>query len=37
MSWDLLRWCPEAAAAAHDNSPVVVIWHFQLDGGPAQA
>jgi SAM-dependent methyltransferase len=33
MSWDLLRWCPEAAAAAHNGSPVVVIWLFQLDGG----
>jgi ubiquinone/menaquinone biosynthesis C-methylase UbiE len=30
MSWDLLRWCPRAAAAAHDRAPVVVIWHFQL-------
>lgn len=35
MSWDLLRWCPEAAAAAHDGLPVVVIWHFQL--GAAEA
>ncbi|GAA1611188.1 class I SAM-dependent methyltransferase [Catellatospora bangladeshensis] len=31
MSWDLLRWCPEAASAAHDDAPVVVIWHFQLE------
>ncbi|WP_144119134.1 class I SAM-dependent methyltransferase [Catellatospora sichuanensis] len=30
MSWDLLTWCPEAAEAAHRGSPVVVIWHFQL-------
>jgi SAM-dependent methyltransferase len=30
MSWELLHWCPDAAAAAHDNVPVVVIWHFQL-------
>jgi len=30
MSWELLDWCPEAAAAAHGHSPVVVIWHFQL-------
>ncbi|WP_392675663.1 class I SAM-dependent methyltransferase [Streptomyces sp. LN785] len=32
MSWDLLRWYPEASAAAMDDSPIVVIWHFQLDG-----
>ena len=30
MSWDLLYWCREAAAVVHDNSPVLVIWHFQL-------
>jgi SAM-dependent methyltransferase len=30
MSWELLNWYPEASAAAHDNVPVVVIWHFQL-------
>jgi ubiquinone/menaquinone biosynthesis C-methylase UbiE len=30
MSWDLLNWCPEAAAAVHGQLPVVVIWHFQL-------
>jgi SAM-dependent methyltransferase len=30
MSWDLLRWCPDAAIAAHQGAPVVVIWHFQL-------
>lgn len=30
MSWDLLHWDPEASAAALDESPVVVIWHFQL-------
>jgi len=30
MSWELLNWHPEASAAAHDNVPVVVIWHFQL-------
>ncbi|CAM5506708.1 2-methoxy-6-polyprenyl-1,4-benzoquinol methylase, mitochondrial [Streptomyces alboniger] len=30
MSWDLLHWCPEASAAALDESPVAVIWHFQL-------
>ncbi|OIK01017.1 class I SAM-dependent methyltransferase [Streptomyces monashensis] len=32
MSWDLLHWCPEASAAALDDSPIVVVWHFQLDG-----
>jgi SAM-dependent methyltransferase len=32
MSWDLLRWCPEASAAALDDSPIVVVWHFRLDG-----
>jgi hypothetical protein len=36
MSWDLLQWCPEAAVAAHGHSPVVVIWHFQLDDTPDQ-
>lgn len=30
MSWELLNWYPEASAGAHDNVPVVVIWHFQL-------
>jgi SAM-dependent methyltransferase len=37
MSWDLLHWCPEAAAAAHDGSPVVVVWHLQLGGSPIGA
>ncbi|MEU6540786.1 class I SAM-dependent methyltransferase [Streptomyces sp. NPDC047000] len=32
MSWDLLRWCPEASAAALDDFPIVVVWHFQLEG-----
>lgn len=32
MSWDLLHWCPEASAAALGDSPIVVVWHFQLDG-----
>jgi ubiquinone/menaquinone biosynthesis C-methylase UbiE len=31
-SWDLLHWCPAASAAALDDSPVAVIWHFQLEG-----
>ncbi|MGI5455510.1 class I SAM-dependent methyltransferase [Streptomyces sp. CA-249302] len=31
MSWDLLHWCPEASAAALDDSPVAVVWHFQLE------
>ncbi|WP_327657410.1 class I SAM-dependent methyltransferase [Streptomyces sp. NBC_00483] len=31
MSWDLLHWCSDASAAALDDSPIVVIWHFQLD------
>ncbi|WP_405990268.1 class I SAM-dependent methyltransferase [Streptomyces sp. NBC_00986] len=30
MSWDLLHWDPEASAAALDDSPVAVVWHFQL-------
>ncbi|MPY59144.1 class I SAM-dependent methyltransferase [Streptomyces spongiae] len=34
MSWDLLHWCPEASAAALDDSPLVAIWHFQLEGAP---
>jgi SAM-dependent methyltransferase len=36
MSWELLHWCPEAAAAAHENVPVVVIWHFQLEDRPGR-
>ncbi|MFH8897859.1 class I SAM-dependent methyltransferase [Streptomyces coeruleorubidus] len=32
MSWDLLHWCPEASAAALDDSPIAVVWHFRLDG-----
>lgn len=39
VSWDLLHWCPEASAAALDDSPIAVVWHFQLDatrkGSPA--
>jgi SAM-dependent methyltransferase len=31
MSWDLMHWCPEASAAALDESPVAVIWHFQRE------
>ncbi|MFJ9247829.1 class I SAM-dependent methyltransferase [Streptomyces sp. NPDC101776] len=34
-SWDLLHWCPEASAAALDDSPVVVVWHFRLDAPDA--
>ena len=30
MSWDLVYWCQEAAAAVHNDSPVLVIWDFQL-------
>jgi len=33
-SWDLLHWCPEASAAALDDSPIVVVWHFQLEDIP---
>ncbi|MGW1622387.1 class I SAM-dependent methyltransferase [Streptomyces sp. NPDC002172] len=36
MSWDLLHWCPEASAAALDESPVAVVWHFQLGGSDAE-
>lgn len=32
MSWGLLDWCPEAAAVAHGDLPVLVIWHFQVEG-----
>lgn len=35
VSWELTHWCPEAAAAAHDDSPLVVIWHFQLEDAVA--
>jgi SAM-dependent methyltransferase len=31
VSWDLLHRCPEASAAALGDSPVAVVWHFQLD------
>jgi ubiquinone/menaquinone biosynthesis C-methylase UbiE len=30
MSWDLLYRCQEAAAVVHNDSPVLVIWDFQL-------
>ncbi|MDN3359545.1 class I SAM-dependent methyltransferase [Actinomadura sp. DC4] len=33
-SWDVMDWCPAAAAAALDGSPIAIIWHFQLDGRP---
>ncbi len=31
VSWDLMRWIPEAAVAAHDGSPLAVVWHFQRE------
>lgn len=31
VSWNLLDWCPEAAAVVHGNLPVLVVWHFQLE------
>ncbi|MFG2783365.1 hypothetical protein ACGFY7_36730 [Streptomyces prunicolor] len=31
VSWDLLHRCPEASAAALGDSPIAVVWHFQLD------
>ncbi|MFC9845213.1 class I SAM-dependent methyltransferase [Streptomyces sp. NPDC060223] len=34
LSWDLLHWYPEASAAALDDSPIAVIWHFQLEDAP---
>ncbi|MBK3581617.1 hypothetical protein JHN63_49260, partial [Streptomyces sp. MBT65] len=36
-SWDLLHWCPEASAAALDDSPLAVVWHFRLEdtGSPS--
>jgi SAM-dependent methyltransferase len=37
VSWELMRWCPQAAAAAHDNSPLLVVWHFQLEAPQLQA
>ena len=30
-SWDLHHWCREASAAALEDSPLAVVWHFQLD------
>jgi len=33
VSWELLRWCPAAARAAMEGSPILVVWHLQLDGG----
>ncbi|WP_345578165.1 class I SAM-dependent methyltransferase [Nonomuraea rosea] len=29
-AWDIMYWCPEAANAAMENTPVAVVWHFQL-------
>lgn len=37
MSWDLLHRCPDATAAALDESPIVVVWHFQLPGAATGA
>ncbi|MEU3337639.1 class I SAM-dependent methyltransferase [Streptomyces sp. NPDC002144] len=31
MSWDVLHWIPEAAATALGDSPLVVVWHFELE------
>jgi SAM-dependent methyltransferase len=28
-SWDVMNYCPAAAAAALDGSPIAIIWHFQ--------
>nr|WP_206440506.1 class I SAM-dependent methyltransferase [Streptomyces scabichelini] len=35
--WEVRPWClfdlvPEAASAANDGVPSVIVWHFQLDG-----
>jgi SAM-dependent methyltransferase len=29
-SWDIMNWCPQAAEAVCDRSPIVLVWHFQL-------
>jgi SAM-dependent methyltransferase len=31
--WALHRWCPEATNAAYRDSPIAIIWHFQLGQG----
>lgn len=31
VSWDLLHRVPEATATALDDSPIAVVWHFQLE------
>jgi SAM-dependent methyltransferase len=33
--WSLAAMVPEAARAAGDGSPAEIVWHFQLDVGPA--
>ena len=29
--WALHRWCPDATNAAYRDTPIAIIWHFQLD------
>jgi len=28
--WSLWRWCPAATNAAYHDTPIAIIWHFQL-------
>jgi hypothetical protein len=30
--WALHPWCPEATNAAYRDTPIAIIWHFQLGG-----
>src|SRR5260370_7174782 len=30
--WSLWPWCPAAVNAAYRDSPILVVWHFQLRG-----
>jgi ubiquinone/menaquinone biosynthesis C-methylase UbiE len=30
--WSLWPWCPDAINAVYRDSPVLIVWHFQLGG-----
>jgi hypothetical protein len=30
--WSLWPWCPAAVNAFYRDSPILIVWHFQLRG-----